>query len=128
MDTIEQIRDSQLVHERLDTERFSKIDERLDALPNEIKLSINGSVETTLNKQMGGFFRWLGVGGFILLATIGVAWGAVITKVDRHEVELQSTLDVKDLKNVELQLSAQAASIQGIRDDVSFIRKNVLGR
>ena len=122
MTDLNQIYDWTQTHEKADKERFDRIHARFDALPGEIKKDVNGSVEVTVNRQIVGMFRWLGLGGFILLVTIGVAWGMVTTKGDRHDVQLQSTLDAKDLKNVELQLSNQAAVIGSIKDDVSFLK------
>jgi hypothetical protein len=113
-------------HEELDNHRFERISERLNLLPREIKEQVNGSVEATVNKQMINFVRWIGIGTFLLLGSMGVLWGSNTNQLDTNTKKLDTVLTDKDLVNIETQLKAQAAVINAIQTDVTFIKQQWL--
>lgn len=112
-------------HETEDVARFERIEKRLDELPQEIKERVNGSVERTVNKQMWGFMRWMGLGGFILLISMGIAWGNISNQVKTNTENLDGTLNEKDFALIQTQLIAQTAAIGALQTDISFIKNNL---
>jgi hypothetical protein len=112
-------------HEKADEDRFREIEGKFAELPEEIKKTLNGSVENTVNKQMWGFLRWIGVGGFVLLGSMAVAWGSITTQVNLHTEQLKTTLDAKDLSHINTQLDSQIQSIKELRGDIKEILNKV---
>jgi hypothetical protein len=98
-------------HEERDDERFADIDLRLRELPKEIKDQINGSVQVTVQTEMGRFFRWVGIGGFISLITFSVWLGAISNQQRVNTAKLDNALDQKDLILLQTQLTNLSASV-----------------
>jgi hypothetical protein len=108
-------------HDSADERRFDEINEKFEKLPADIKTTLNGSVEATVNKQMWGFLRWMGVGGVALFFSMAMAWGSLTTQVSQHSEQLKTVLDSKDLNAIQLQLDTQTDSIMELRGDIKTL-------
>lgn len=119
-------------HEKADEDRFDanerrfdEIDDKFEKLPQEIKATLNGSVEATVNRQMWGFLRWMGFGGVVLFFSMAMAWGSLTNEVQQHSEQLKTTLDAKDLTRIQLQLDTQTDSIMELRGDIKTLINKV---
>lgn len=102
-------------HEKLDQQRFTAINERLDQLPVAIKKTVNGSVEDTVDHAMWNFLKWIGVGGFITIASMAAWWGALANQVHNDQKKLEDVLTTKDLSSIQAQLSQIQADIRALK-------------
>lgn len=89
-------------HEKADQERFEAVERKLDTLPDDVKVHLNGSVEKTVESKMNQFkwdmFRWFGFGGLVILVGIGVAWGTFTERVGGLEDDVREIKgDIKTL-------------------------------
>ena len=75
-------------HELKDQQRFKEVHDRLEKLPEEIKVEINGSVHTTVQENMNRFkwdlFKWFGMGFLVIMVGLGVSWGSLTTTVKHN--------------------------------------------
>jgi len=113
MKTIDDVMEWTEHHEESDNERHKETQRVFSEMPKII--------DVTVQRQVGRIITWIGLGAFIMIVSVGVAWGALTTQVGQHEEKLRTTLDQKDLANIQLQLNSQTATVQEIRGDVKSI-------
>ena len=90
------------------------IDKQLGELPKQIKSELNGSVAQTVQQEMGKYLKWFGLGGIIMVCSVGVAWGALDNQVKNNTKNIDSLIE-RTLSKSEV----QAAVIEALNEDSS---------